>query len=541
MQGIYLGIDVGTGSVRVGAFDANGNLRGIGKQDIKIWRFPPNYVEQSSEDIWSATGAAIRKALSAGKIEAKYVRGMSFDATCSLVALAEEFEPVTVSPTGSHQQNVIVWMDHRAIAQADTINAVGHDVLRYVGGTISPEMQPPKLMWLKTHLPETWTRAAKFMDLADFLVYRATGVDRRSLCTSVCKWTYLGHDGSGGRYEMSFFESNGIEDVFANDRVPLESHPMGDFAGELTGSAAASLGLRPGIAVGVGIIDAHAGGIASLGSLLNSGSKTDQAFDNAIALIGGTSSCHMAVSQSPRFIGGIWGPYFGAMLPQMWLNEGGQSATGSLIDHVIRNNASYPDIFKAARDRNVDVYSYLNQTLEEVIRAHGLAVFDQRHVLPDHHGNRLPRADAGAKGMLTGLTLEFSPEEVSIWYGATIHALAYGTREIIEAMNAAGYAVDQIYMCGGHLKNQRFIQDHATITNCRVVIPEEKEAVLLGGALLAAVAAGAYQDIYEAMRHMCRSDKIIEPDPQTRSYHDRKYTIFKEMAEFQKRIHTKII
>jgi FGGY-family pentulose kinase len=541
MEDIYLGIDVGTGSVRVGAFDFKGYLKGVGKQDIKIWRPRPNFVEQSSEDIWKATGQAIGQALWAGKIKAKSVRGMSFDATCSLVALANEFEPITVSPTGNHEQNIIVWMDHRAVKQAHAINRAGHEVLQYVGGTISPEMQPPKLMWLKANLLDTWTNAFKLMDLADYLVYRATGNDRRSLCTSVCKWTYLGHEGSGGHFDTSFFKANQIEDLFHNDRVPFDSYPMGELAGELTEAAAQSLGLTPGIAVGVGIIDAHAGGIGSLGSLLNARTTTDQVFDRAIALIGGTSSCHMAVSRSPRFIEGIWGPYFGAMLPQMWLNEGGQSATGSLIDYVIQNNASFGDITKAAQNLNTDVYTYLNQTLERLISKQGLALFDTRHILPDHHGNRSPRADPGARGMLTGLTLDISPDEVAIWYGATIHALAYGTREIIEAMNAKGYAIDQIYMCGGHLKNQRFIQDHATITGCQVIIPEETEAVLLGSAILGTVAAGAYQNIFEAVQNMCHPDQVIEPDPDTKPYHDVKYGFYKEMADFQKKIHTKMV
>ena len=537
MEDIYLGIDVGTGSVRVGAFDSKGYLKGTGKQDIKIWRPQPNFVEQSSEDIWKATGQAIRESLSAGKIKAKSVRGMSFDATCSLVALANEFEPITVSPTGNHQQNIIVWMDHRAIKQAHAINTAGHEVLQYVGGTISPEMQPPKLMWLKSNLPDTWAHASKFMDLADYLIYRATGNDHRSLCTTVCKWTYLGHEESGGHYDVSFFKTNHIDDVFLKNRVPLKSYPMGELAGELTRSAAESLGLTPGVAVGVGIIDAHAGGIGCLGPLLNKRSTKGQPFDRAIALIGGTSSCHMAVSQAPRYIEGIWGPYFGAMLPQMWLNEGGQSATGSLIDYVIQNNASYDDIVRTAQSHNTDVYSYLNQTLDNLIRDQGLALFDNRHVLADHHGNRSPRADAEARGMVTGLTLNMSPDEVAIWYGAAIHSLAYGTREIIEALNAKGYTIDQIYMCGGHLKNSRFIQDHATITGCQVIIPEETEAVLLGSAILATVAAGVYPNIIEAMQSMCRPDKVIKPDGSIKSYHDIRYGFFKEMADFQKRIH----
>src|SRR5213076_2769365 len=92
-------------------------------------------------------------------------------------------------------------------------------------------------------------------------------------------------------------------------------------------------------AVGVSIIDAHAGGVGMLGVAL--GGKPPQAADleTRIALIGGTSSCHMAVSREARFVPGVWGPYFSAMVPGMWLSEGGQSATGALVDHVIAIHA----------------------------------------------------------------------------------------------------------------------------------------------------------------------------------------------------------
>ena len=537
MEDIYLGIDVGTGSVRVGAFDSKGYLKGIGKHDIRIWRSGTDFVEQSSEDIWKATGLAIRECLSVGKFKAKSIRGMSFDATCSLVTLGDGFDPVTVSPTGLDRQNVIVWMDHRAVKEANDINSSGHEVLRYVGGTISPEMQPPKLMWLKAHLPDTWMRARKFIDLADYMVYRASGNDRRSLCTTVCKWTYLGHD---GRYDPTFFQQNGIDDLLDTGQIPDLSYPMGQPAGELTPFAAGELGLEPGIAVGVGIIDAHAGGIGVLGALLDNDVPANSVFDNAMALIGGTSSCHMAVSESPRFIKGVWGPYFGAMLPNMWLNEGGQSATGALIDYVIKNNAAYPDLVSKAQSQDLDVYTVLNQILEKMMIEKGAGLFDNRHVLPDHHGNRSPRADAAARGMVSGLNLNMTIEEVAIWYGATIQAIAYGTRHIIEEMNKQGFSISQIYICGGHLKNKRFIKEHADITGCQVIIPREPEAVLLGSAILGAVAAGDFTDMFDAMRSMCRSDHVVDPDLSTAAYHQARYEIFRDMAEFQKQMHKKM-
>jgi len=540
MERIFLGIDIGTNSVRVGAFDRQGEMRGKGEHPIRIWRPKPDFVEQSSEDIWKATGTATRACLKDGGIDSGSVKGVSFDATCSLVVLGSGFRPITVSPTGRDNQNIIVWMDHRATQQAQIINETGHEVLRYVGGRISPEMEPPKLMWLKENLKDTWEKAQKFMDLADYMVYRATGNDVRSLCTSVCKWTYLGHAGVSGTYRIDFFEQIGIPDLFDPERVPPVARPMGVAAGELRRSAAGELGLPQGIPVGVGIIDAHAGGIGSLGSVLGDSETGKNPFDRAIALIGGTSSCHMAVSPSPRFINGVWGPYYGAMIPEMWLNEGGQSATGSLIDLVIKNNSSYMGISKAARAKGVDIYTLLNSRVEKTRKENGLSIVRDLHVLPYHHGNRSPRADPSARGMVSGLTLSSTPDDVALWYYATIQAIAYGTRHIIEAMNARGYDIRRIYFSGGHLRNELFTQEHADTTGCEVIIPKEPEAVLLGAAILGAVGAGEFSDIPQGMRSMCRVGRVIHPNPSTFSFHEAKYEIFKEMYDFQREIREKM-
>ena len=186
-QRAYLGVDVGTGSVRAGLFDGSGARLGMGVEPIRIFRPEEDFVEQSSDDIWRAVRVAVQHALAQSGLAAGDVAGIGFDATCSLVALDAGGRPVSVSPTGRDEQNVIVWMDHRATEQAARINAQGHEVLRYVGGVISPEMQTPKLLWLAERHASAWERAALFLDLPDFLVWRATGSDVRSLCTTVCK------------------------------------------------------------------------------------------------------------------------------------------------------------------------------------------------------------------------------------------------------------------------------------------------------------------------------------------------------------------
>ncbi len=144
-----IGVDVGTGSARAGLFDLNGRMLSVAKRDITLYREAGAIVEQSSSEIWNAVCTIIREAVQAAGVSPEHVIGLGFDATCSLVVLDEGGTPLAVGPSEDRERDIIVWMDHRAVDQAERINAKGHDVLRYVGGRISPEMETPKILWLK--------------------------------------------------------------------------------------------------------------------------------------------------------------------------------------------------------------------------------------------------------------------------------------------------------------------------------------------------------------------------------------------------------
>ena len=439
----YLGIDVGTGSARAGLFDKRGRMAASAAQPIRLWKPAPDQVEQSSDDIWRACGRATRAALRKAGLKAAAIKGIGFDATCSLVALDASDRPVSVSVTGRAEQNVMVWMDHRAIPQAARINRTRHPVLRYVGGVISPEMQTPKLLWLKETLPATWRRTARFFDLPDFLTYRATGDDTRSLCSVVCKWTYLGQRGmDGAGWDAGYFRKIGLGDLAEEKfrRIGQKVRPMGEPIGQgLTRRAARELGLLPGTPVGGSIIDAHAGGLGLLGARLDGKAPTPATLSRRLALIGGTSSCHMAVSAGPRFIRGIWGPYYSAMIPGLWLTEGGQSATGALIDHILFSHPMAGPLQAEAKRAGCTLYEWLNQRLAELAKTekktHPAALTHDLHLQPDFHGNRSPRADPTLKGIVAGLTLSATADDLARQYLAAIEAVAYGTRHIVEEMN----------------------------------------------------------------------------------------------------------
>ena len=528
MEKFVVGVDVGTGSARAGLFDLRGHRRATASKPIQLWQPKPEWAEQSSDDIWDAVGSVVRQVVADSRIAPEQVVGIGFDATCSLVVLDKDDKPLTVSEGGDPARNVIVWMDHRALAETEKINRGGYDVLRYVGGGLSPEMEVPKLCWLKTHLPETWNRAGKFLDLADFLTYRCTQRDVRSLCTNVCKWTYLGKE---GRWDAVFLAQVGLGDLLDDGRVGTDIRSMGEPIGPLTEGAAAHLGLTIGTVVGVGIIDAHAGGLGVLGA-------ANDDWNSALALIGGTSSCHMAVSKEPRFIPGVWGPYFSAMVPGLWLTEGGQSATGALLDYTLATHAASPELTHLAAQSGSTVYEIVNSEVARLAAEANLTdpayLTRDLHVFDGHLGNRSPLADPRARGLVDGLSLDTSLASLALLYLATLQSIAYGTRAIINALNASGYAISRLYAVGGGTKNPLWVQQHADITGASLVLPEESEAVLLGAALLGAVASGSYPDIPAAMRSMCRSASVIAPNLATADYHAAKFGVYQQLYTQQK-------
>src|SRR3979411_2878810 len=224
MKQAFIGIDVGTSSARAGVFDENGTLLATARHPITVWHETGGVVEQTSSEIWAACSASVRAAMTEAAIPPAAIKGVGFDATCSLVVLDAGANPLTVSSSGDERRNVIVWMDHRAIAEACHINATRGDVVRYVGGSISPEMEIPKLLWLKRHLSPTYRSAGHFFDLADYLSFRATGSTERSICTLACKWNFLAHE---RRWSGSYFERIGLGDLASDNPAKIGDEIVG--------------------------------------------------------------------------------------------------------------------------------------------------------------------------------------------------------------------------------------------------------------------------------------------------------------------------
>ncbi|WP_413205892.1 FGGY-family carbohydrate kinase [Rhodospirillum sp. A1_3_36] len=520
MRTYVIGVDVGTGSARAGVLDTTGALLGRAEHPIEMRQPEPNHAEYQSEGIWEAVGKAVQGALAEAGTPPEAVVGISFDATCSLVVRDRNSVPFPVGRDGAPGWDTIVWMDHRALAEARECTETEHRVLGYVGGVMSPEMEIPKLMWLKRHYPERWPNAGYFFDLADFLTWKASGSLARSQCTLTCKWTYLAHEDPG--WQRDFLEVVGLSDLLERGNLPDRATPIGDDLGPLSEEAAAHLGLTTACRVGAGLIDAHAGTLGVLGAI-----AAEPSVDHHLALIAGTSSCVMALSPEARPTRGVWGPYFGAVVPGCWLNEGGQSATGALLDHIIR-------LHGAGGEPTGAMHGKICDRLAELRAVEGADFGARLHVLPDFHGNRSPLADPLALGVISGLDMDSSFDSLCRLYWRTAVAIALGVRHILEALNERGYGIDTLHVTGGHLKNPVLMELYADATGCTVVVARTEDAVLLGTGMVAAKAAGLHDSLALTAAAMRQGEDIRAPNPAARARFDKDYAIFIEMHAHRK-------
>lgn len=316
------------------------------------------------------------------------------------------------------------------------------------------------------------------------------------------------------------------------------------------------MGLQPGIAVGSGVIDAYAGWIGTVGakvkldenSLDMDVPKNDvtQAFTR-LAAVAGTSTCHLAMSRDPVFVNGVWGPYRDVLLPGYWMAEGGQSATGELLKHVIETHPAFQEAASVAETFNTNIYDYLNEHLREMAERENAPHISWlgRHFFfyGDLFGNRSPVADPNMKGSVIGLSSDKSLDGLALYYYATMEFIALQTHQIVSAMNESGHVISSIFMSGSQCQNEILMQLIAAACDMPVLIPRYVHAAVVhGAAMLGAKAAstdkeGNSEPLWDIMDRFSKAGKAVRPskDENLKKLLATKYKVFLEQCESQQR------
>ncbi|WP_244629775.1 FGGY family pentulose kinase [Martelella limonii] len=503
MRDHVIAVDVGTASVRAGVFSRDGAMLARATHPLQVKRPGPRRGEYASQDIWRATATAIREALSGADIAPERIAGLAFGATCSLVLLDLDRRPLPLSEDETGRYDTIAWFDHRAATEAAEFSAFDHAAVRHSGGSVSPEMQMPKLAWLKRNRPELWAKAGGFFDLADYLTFRATGSDRRSISTLAAKWFYRGDLQSP--FPDDLLEKAGLADFTEKAAIPGEVLYAGTPAGRLTAQAARDFGLTTEVVVAAGLVDAYAGALGAL-------PPPDRRQAGELALIGGTSSCIVGDADDKVFAPSLWGPYFSAIYPGKWLFEAGQSATGGLLNHLLEVHSAGG---RATEEQHGRVIARITEMLAE--RGPGFA--DGLDILPDFHGSRSPFADPSMTGMVAGLTLDNSFDGLCKLYWRASVAIALSLRQILTMLSENGIPATRLHLAGGHRRNPLLTKLYADATGVEVAVSPTEDVVLLGSAINAATAAGAFESLGHAAATMRAVPHVIAPNPSLAPYY----------------------
>ena len=493
---IVAGVDFGTLSVRVSIFDSERGRLGAGTGDYPLHRTKtdPNHATQSHHDHMAALETAVKAALHAAQIAGDAVEAIAIDTTgSSVIPVDENLQPL---------DDYYLWCDHRAWKEAAEITAAAHaaklPAIDWCGGTYSSEWGFSKVLhWLRNN-PGKRDRFATALEHCDMVAATLTGVrdfDQipRSICAMGHKWMW--NPLWGGFPPEEFLAS--IDPLFKgiHARLPGRFATSLEIAGHLTPEWAARLGLRAGIPIPVGAIDAHwdaIGAGAKLGDMVN---------------VVGTSTCIMAMSSRTDLIPGVCGVVPGSIHPGLTGIEAGLSATGDIFDAI----ATRAGTTVAELSKGLDAY-----------RAGSTGLLR----LNWDNGDRTVLVNPALGGVTLGWKITTTAQDELF---AAIESSGFHTRIIIERMEEYGVPVQRIINGGGiPQKNAALNRVYANILNKPVLVPE-RDVTSLGSAIFAFLAAGTFKTVEEAQAALSPGYKVIEPDSADAGIYAKMYPLFREL------------
>lgn len=478
---------------------------------------------QHPDDYLEVLRVSVPEVLRMSGVKPDEVIGIGIDFTaCTMMPLDAEGTPLCLQDKWrAHPHSwVKLWKHHAAQDEANRINelaeARGEAFLARYGGRLSSEWMLAKALQILNEAPEIYDEADLFMEAADWVIMQMTGQLVRNSCTAGYKAVW--HKREGFPSEDFFKTLDPRLESLASTKLRGPIVALGSKAGELSDAMAALMGLRPGTAVAVGNIDAHAMvpavGVVTPGKLV---------------MTMGTSTCHLLLTDEEVLAEGICGVVEDGIVAGYYGYEAGQSAVGDIFAWYV--NEAVPDYVKRlAGEEGISVHEWLErQAASHRPGESGLLALDW------WNGNRSVLMDADLTGAIFGLTLQTKPEEI---YRALLEATAFGTRKIIEAFTRSGVAVDELYACGGlPQRNRLLMQIYADVTGREIKIADSTQTAALGAAMFGAVAAGAeaggFDSIVDAAAAMARiREETFKPIEANVRIYDRLYREYTELHDY---------
>jgi L-ribulokinase len=550
MSSYTIGVDYGTDSVRALVVDtATGEEMGTHVFYYPRWKEgkycdpASNRFRQHPLDYLEGLEASVKGALEqCPEGVARNVAGISVDTTGSTpVAVNRQGIPLSLTPGFEENPNAmfILWKDHTAVREAGEINQLarswgGEDFTKYEGGIYSSEWFWAKILHILRTDEAVRENAWSWVEHCDWIPAVIVGTtDPRYLKRSRCAAGHkaMWHEHFGGLPGEDFLSR--LDPLLAGlkERLFSETFTCDIRVGTLSPEWAEKLGLPTDVSVGAGAFDAHLGAL---------GAEIEPYY---LSKVMGTSTCDMLIAPKEEFgeklVGGICGQVDGSIVPGLVGLEAGQSAFGDIyawfskvlmwpfenllpqlegLDGKVREK-----IRKEAAEKMITSLSLAAEKIgpgESTVLA-----------LDWMNGRRTPDANQNLKGAITGLTLGTDAPAI---FRALVEATAYGARAIVDRFVEEGVRIDGVIALGGVAKKSPLVmQIVADVINKPIKVARSEQAVALGTAMAAAVAAGVHSSIQAAQSAMGGGfETEYRPDPGRASVYNELYRKYRSLGSF---------
>lgn len=487
----YIGIDLGTSSVKLLLMDSEGNVVNTVSEEYPIYFPKSGWSEQNPEDWYASVIDGIKK-LTCG-IDKDKVAGISFGGQMHGLVILDENDKV-IRPC-------ILWNDGRTKKECDYLNnVIGKEKLSDCTANIAfAGFTAPKILWLKENEPENFKAVKKIMLPKDYLAYMMTGV----FSTDVSD--------ASGTLLFDVKRRCWSEEMCNLCGISKEMLPKVYESYECTGTVLEHVAKETGIGTNVKVA-AGAG-------------------DNAAAAVAtgtiGDGMCNISLGTSGTIF--ISSDKFGVdennALHSFCDANGRYHLMGCMLSAASCNKWWMEDIL------NTEEYA----AEQAEVKALG-----ENHVyfLPYLMGERSPHNNPNAKGTFIGMTMDTTRADMT---QAVLEGVAFAFRDMLEIAKKLGIKPERTKICGGGAKSRLWIKILANVLNLKIDILEAEEGPSLGAAILAAVACGEYKDIKEATERIIKIADTVEQEQETVEKYENRYEVFKKIYPACKGIYDIIV
>lgn len=545
-----IGVDYGSDSVRSVIINAtNGEEIASSVYNYPRWQkglycdAPNNQFRQHPLDYIEGLEITIKDCIesASGESVANNIKGISIDTTGSTpVAVDKTGTPLALTAAFNENPNAmfVLWKDHTAVKEAAEINEhatkFSTNYLKYVGGIYSSEWFWAKLLHVlrvDESVREATHSWVEHCDWIPFLITGGTNANdiKRGRCSAGHKALWA--EEFGGLPPDDFFATLDPLLKGFTSKLYTETYTADQAAGNLSPEWAERLGLSTDVIVGTGAFDAHMGAV---------GGQIEPYY---LSKVMGTSTCDILVAPSnemkDKLVRGICGQVNGSVIPGMVGLEAGQSAFGDTYAWF-KNIVSWPMENLLSKSTIIDpetADALRNELFELIIpelsqQAMLLPIDEDSELAVDwFNGRRTPDANQSLKGAITNLGLGSDAPRV---FRALAEATCFGAKNIVERFISEGIPVKGLIGIGGVAKKSPFVmQMMADVLGMPIRIHQFKHTCALGAAMFAAVVAGIYPTVEEAMTAMGRGfDMEYKPNPQNQEIYKKRYQKYLSLGEF---------